>query len=244
MLSDSRTREIKKLLKKINLKCNNHELIDTALTHSSYVFENNIDGIGNYEKLEFLGDSVLKLCISKYLYDKFPEYKEGELTKIRGILVSDKFLAKIANSLNLGEYLNLGVHEEKSGGRSRLSILACAFEALLGALYECGLLENIYSVLENLYNEYIDEIAVDICKYNAKAVLQEYTQAKTKSLPEYTIKKESGKAHDKSYEIEVRYNGKLLGKGKGKSKKEAQQNAALNATVKLGLIEAEKCKKQ
>lgn len=244
MLSDYRINEIEKFLKSINIECKNHDLINKALTHGSYVFENNLTGIENYEKLEFLGDSVLKLCVSKYLYDKFPLYNEGELTKIRGILISDNFLSKLANDINIGNYLNIGPHEEKTGGRKRLSILACAFEALLGALYEEGLTKETYMLLENLYDKYIDEVVDDMCRYNAKAILQEYTQSQNKDLPEYTIKQETGKAHDKSYEIEVRYRGKLMGKGKGKSKKEAQQKAALNAAIKLGLIEVEKCKKQ
>lgn len=244
MLSDYRISELQKFLKTINIKCKNLELIDKALTHSSYIFENNLTNCEDYEKLEFLGDSVLKLCISKYLYDKFPSYNEGELTKIRGILISDKFLEKLAIGIDLGEYLNLGLHEEKTGGRKRSSILACAFEALLGALYEDGLMKEICKFIEQQYSQHIYQVISDQCRYNAKAILQEYTQAKNKDLPEYIIKKETGKAHDKSYEIEVRYNGKLLGKGIGKSKKEAEQKAALNAGIKLGLIEEEKCKKQ
>lgn len=243
MLSDCRINEIKKFLKAIKVKCKNLEFIDKALTHSSYIFENNLSEAENYEKLEFLGDAVLKLCISKYLFDKFPDYNEGELTQIRGILISDKFLAKLATDIGLGEYLNLGLHEEKTGGRKRSSILACAFEALLGALYEEGLMQEVYKFIETQYSKYIEEIVEDLCTYNAKAILQEYTQSKNKDLPKYTIKKETGKAHDKSYEIEVRYNDKLLGKGMGKSKKEAEQNAALNASIKLGLIEVKKCQK-
>lgn len=244
MLSDYRISEIKKFLKTINVKCKNFELIDRALTHSSYIFENNLTTVEDYEKLEFFGDSVLKLCISKYLLDKFPEYKEGDLTKIRGVLVSDNFLSKLATAIDLGKYLNIGLHEEKNGGRNRSSILACAFEAILGALYEEGLMKEICKFIENLYSKHIDEVVEAMCIYNAKAILQEYTQAKNKDRPQYIIKKETGKAHDKSYEIEVRYNGKLLGKGMGKSKKEAEQKAALNAGIKLGLIEVEKCKKQ
>lgn len=236
MLSDSRIKQIKELLKLLGIKSKNYQLINQALTHSSYIFENNTNNIQDYERLEFLGDSVLKIHTSKYLYDKFPDYNEGELTKIRAYLVSDNFIFKLAQDISLEEYINLGTQEEKTGGRKRKSILACAFEALLGAFYEDEIFNETYTLLDRLYSKYIDEIAKNIKFYNAKAILQEYTQAKSKELPEYIVKKESGKAHDKSYEIEVKYKNKIMGKGSGKSKKEAEQNAAMSAVKKLGLV--------
>lgn len=241
MLSDSRITEIKKLLKSINFSSKNYALIDKALTHSSYNFENNLSHFEDYERLEFLGDAVLKLAVSRYLFFKFREHTEGQLTKIRGIIVSDEFLAKLAEEINLQKYLNLGTHEEKTGGRKRPSILACAFEALLGALYEDGHLEEIYEFLDNLYEQYVDEINSNMCIYNVKALLQEYTQAQNKDLPEYEVTKEEGKDHNKSYEVTVKYAGEILGVGIGKSKKEAEKDAALNASIKLGLIVEGRC---
>lgn len=241
MLSDSRKKDIKELLKSINFSSTNYALIDKALTHSSYNFENNLSHFEDYERLEFLGDAVLKLAVSKYLFFKFREYTEGQLTKIRGIIISDEFLAKLAEQINLQKYLNLGPHEEKTGGRKRPSILACAFEALLGALYEDGLIEEIYKFLDELYEQYVDEIDSNMCIYNVKALLQEYTQSQNKDLPEYEITKEEGKDHNKSYEVTVRYGGEVLGIGTGKSKKEAEKDAALNASIKLGLIVEGKC---
>lgn len=241
MLSDSRINELKELLKNTKLNSTNYELINKALTHSSYTFENNLSQFEDYERLEFLGDAVLKLAVSRYLFFKFRGYSEGQLTKIRGIIVSDDFLAKLAEQINLQQYLNLGPHEEKTGGRNRPSILACAFEALLGALYEDGLLDEIYEFLNNLYEQYVDEIDSNMCIYNVKALLQEYTQSQNKDLPEYEVTKEEGKDHNKSYEVTVKYGGEILGIGKGKSKKEAEKDAALNASIKLGLIVEGKC---
>ncbi len=243
MLSDSKIQEIKEFLKRINFETENYELINKALTHSSFVFENSIE-TEHYEKLEFLGDAVLKLVVSNYLFNKYPTYPEGQLTKIRGIIVSDDFLTKLALKTGLNKHINLGAHEEKSGGRTRPSILACAFEALLGALYQDGKLENIYSFLENLYEEYVDEIDNNMCIYNVKALLQEYTQAKNKDLPEYEITREIGKDHDKAYEVSVKYQGEILGIGLGKSKKEAEKDAAMKASIKLGLIVGGKCQKK
>ena len=241
MLSESRIKELKLFLKSINFNSTNYELINKALTHTSYIFENQGSGNEHYERLEFLGDAVLKLLVSKYLFTKYPDYAEGQLTKIRGIIVSDEFLAKLAEKIELAKYLNLGPHEEKSGGRQRPSILACAFEALLGALYEDGFLDEIYIFLEDLYENYVDEIDSNMCVYNVKALLQEYTQSKNKDLPEYIIRSEKGKDHNKVYEVEVRYNGEILGKGKGKSKKEAEKDAAMDASINLGLIVEGKC---
>ena len=243
MLSDSRIKKIKLFLSSINFKTQNYTLIDKALTHSSYIFENNFENLEHYERLEFLGDAVLKLAVSKYLFFKYPAYPEGQLTKIRGIIVSDEFLAKLALQISLQEYINLGPHEEKTGGRQRPSILACVFEALLGALYEDGQLDNIYIFLENLYEQYVDDIDSNMCVYNVKALLQEYTQSQTKELPEYTVTREEGKDHDKSYEVTVSYSGTVLGIGQGKSKKDAEKDAALKASIKLGLIVGGKCQK-
>lgn len=241
MLSDSRKSEIKKLLTDTNFAVNDYQIIDTALTHNSFIFENNLSDCNNYEKLEFLGDAVLKLVVSDILFEKFPNHNEGQLTKIRGIIISDEFLHKLALKIKLNEYLNLGHQEEKTGGRTRPSILACAFEAFLGALYQQGQMEKIHKFLRDLYDKDIDKIDSNMCLYNVKALLQEYTQSKNKELPQYIITNESGKDHEKFYEVTVSYKGEVLGSGSGKSKKEAEKNAALDASIKLGLIIGGKC---
>ena len=237
MLNDKRKIELDELLKNINLSIDNYSLLDIALTHSSYGFENKIVEAEDNERLEFLGDAVLKLLASRYLYERFPEYPEGELTKIRAILVSDNTLAHIAAKINLDKYLKIGYHEAKLGGRTRLSTLACTFEALLGAFYLDGKIDNLYDFLVKLLKDEVTEIDQSASKYKYKAMLQEYAQANGMPVPDYIVAKEEGPAHNKNFIIEVWVNGDKLGYGEGKSKKEAHQNAARMAAVALGLLE-------
>ena len=214
----------------------NEELIKKALTHPSYTKENNLPDLGNYERLEFFGDSVLKLFTSKILYEIYPNASEGELSKIRSILVSDAILAKVAIEIGLDKLLILGHSEEKQGGRKRESNIACSLEAVLGAYY----LSNKHIEIENFIKKYIIVFADDIDqhfeKYNAKDILQQYTQGINKTRPEYHIVNISGPAHKPVFEVEVLWEGKSLASAKGKSKKEAEQNSALQACNNLGII--------
>lgn len=237
---------MRKYIENFGFQVNDLSIIKRAMTHGSYTFEgvirngeggNNSDSLENFERLEFLGDAVLKLCVSKYLYDKFENYDEGQLTKIRSILVSDMKLAQFAQKIDLNQYLILGKQEEKMGGRNRASTLACAFEALLGALYLQCQFENIEKFLNIFFSQIIDEIDLNISKYNAKAVLQEYTQRLNKDLPQYKVLNEFGKQHEKNFEIEVSYKNEILAIGSAKSKKEAEQKSAYLACVKLGILE-------
>ncbi len=216
--------------------CEDNELIQKALTHPSYTKENNLDALGNYERLEFFGDSVLKLFTSKLLYETYPEAEEGELSKIRSILVSDAILSQIAVKIGLDKVIKLGPAEEKQGGRKRESNLACSLEALLGALYLNGKQEEI----ENFIREHIMIFAEDIDKhfekYNAKDILQQYTQGVNKTLPVYRTVCIKGPAHKPVFEVEVEWDGRVIANGCGKTKKEAQQNCALEACRKLGAI--------
>ena len=214
-----------------------NELIQKALTHPSYTKENNLDALGNYERLEFFGDSVLKLFTSKLLYETYPEAEEGELSKIRSILVSDAILAQIAVKIGLDKVIKLGPAEEKQGGRMRESNLACSLEAVLGALYLSG--EQV--VIESFINEYIMVFAEDIDKhfekYNAKDILQQYTQGVNKTLPVYKTVDIKGPAHKPVFEVEVEWDGRIIARACGKTKKEAQQNCALEACKELGAID-------
>ena len=237
MLTDKRKIELDELLKNINLSIDDYSLLDVALTHSSYNFENKLEDIEDNERLEFLGDAVLKLLASRYLYNRFPEYSEGDLTKIRAILVSDSTLASVAAKINLDKYIKMGYHEAKLGGRTRLSTLACAFEAVLGAFYLNGEIKKLYDFLVKLFEDEVTEIDQSASKYNYKAMLQEYAQANGMLVPDYIVVKEEGPAHNKNFIIEVWVNGDKLGYGEGKSKKEAHQNAARMAAVALGLLE-------
>lgn len=222
-----------------NLDLNNPDnlVFKTALTHCSYTHENNIDNVNSYERLEFLGDAVLKLVASRSLYDKYPGKLEGELSKIRSVLVSDAIISEFAKRIALQEYIILGKNEERTGGRQRQSVIACAFEAILGAIYMKYGLKTAEEFLNSLWNEKIEEIERNSEKFNAKAALQEYTQGVSKTLPEYVLTGESGKEHDKIFEMSVYYNGKLLGRGSGHTKKDAQQKCAYEACIKLGIFE-------
>ena len=214
-----------------------NELIQKALTHPSYTKENNLDALENYERLEFFGDSVLKLFTSKLLYETYPEAEEGELSKIRSILVSDAILAQIAVKIGLDKVIKLGPAEEKQGGRKRESNLACSLEAVLGALYLSGEQE----VIESFIKEYIMVFAEDIDKhfekYNAKDILQQYTQGVNKTLPVYRTVDIKGPAHKPVFEVEVEWDGRVIARACGKTKKEAQQNCALEACKELGAID-------
>jgi len=239
MVNKKRKAELNELLQSLDLTCHNYDRLDTALTHSSYTFENKLSPLESNERLEFLGDAVLKLIASDYLHERFPDYSEGELTKIRAILISDNTLTKIANQINLSKYLKVGYHEEKLGGRTRPSTLACAFEAMLGALYLDGKIHDLQLTLISLFEDTVTEIDKSTSKYNFKALIQEYTQAEGGGLPEYRILKEEGPPHSRSFEIGVFINDELCGIGAGKSKKEAQQKAAEMAARSLGLISEE-----
>ena len=214
-----------------------NELIQKALTHPSYTKENNLDALGNYERLEFFGDSVLKLFTSKLLYETYPEAEEGELSKIRSILVSDAILAQIAVKIGLDKVIKLGPAEEKQGGRKRESNLACSLEAVLGALYLSGEQE----VIESFIKEYIMVFAEDIDKhfekYNAKDILQQYTQGVNKTLPVYRTVDIKGPAQKPVFEVAVEWDGRIIARACGKTKKEAQQNCALEACKELGAID-------
>lgn len=226
------------MLEKIFALTEENELVDLALTHPSYTKENNLDTLLSYERLEFFGDSVLKLFTSKLLYEKYPEYPEGDLSKIRSILVSDAILAKIAFEIGLDKLIKLGPAEEKQGGRTRESNLACSLEALLGACYFNGKEQEIEMFIGNYLMPYADDVDAHFEKYNAKDILQQYTQGIDKTLPEYRTVGVHGPAHKPEFEVEVIWQGKVIANAKGKSKKEAQQNCAYEACKKLGVIES------
>ncbi|MCM1265062.1 MAG: ribonuclease III [Candidatus Gastranaerophilales bacterium] len=223
----------------LDIKCNNKETLEIALTHPSYTKENQISSLKNYERLEFLGDAVLKLIISKLLYNKYPEYKEGELSKIRSILVSDNILSKLAIKIGIDKIMKLGSGEENTGGRTRESNIACVMEAVLGAYYLDGKINYIEDFLKAELLPKSDEIDKHFEKYNAKAVLQEYTQKESNTLPVYTTINISGPNHKPEFEVSVKYNDNEIATGKGYSKKEAQQNCAYQACINLKIIKEE-----
>lgn len=214
----------------------NVENFQRAVTHSSYTKENNMHFIECYERLEFLGDAVLKLTISDCLFKKFPEYSEGALSKIRSIVVSDAVLAEIAKKNGLSELIIMSRHEEKQGCRNLESVCACAFEAVLGAYYLDGKFRELLEYINTTFASYIEEVDSNSSKYNAKAVLQEYTQGLTKETPVYRVIAESGPAHKREFEVEVSYQENVIAKATGRSKKEAEQKCAYEACKILGVI--------
>ncbi len=212
------------------------ELVLRGLTHSSYSKEHNLGTNENNERLEFFGDAVLKLCSSEFLFSKYPDKNEGELSNIRSYIVSDANLVTFADKINLKKYLRIGYHEEKTGGRERHSTIACAFEGLLGALYIQTDYKTVFEFLLPFFEDSIKHAETEIAKFNAKALLQEYTQGKNKDLPEYVLVAEAGKEHEKVFYVEVSYHGEKISEGSGKSKKEAEQAAAYEACRKFGVI--------
>lgn len=233
-ISPERKRLLDEIQEKIGYEFNNYELLNWALTHSSFANEHKKYKITFNERLEFLGDSVLGLIISDYIFNKYSDYPEGELTKLRATVVCEPSLSYVAKQINLGKYLLLGKGEEVTGGRERVSILADAFEALIGSIYIDGkfksaktfVLKFMTSIIENAVNG--RELFIDY-----KTQLQELLQKKTKSKIEYRVVFEEGPDHNKIFHTEVVLKNKVLGKGQGKSKKEAEQNAAMKALKRM-----------
>ena len=212
------------------------DLYKKALTHPSYIQDNNLPYTDCYERMEFLGDAVLKLTVSDLLYRVFPDSREGEMSKIRAILVSDNMLAEIAKKNGLADIIIMNKSEEKHGGRKLNSICACAFEAVLGAYYLDGKFKEIRSYIEKTFSPLIKDVKDNLPIYNAKEILQEYTQGLTKERPVYTVINESGPEHKKQFEVQVSYRDEVLAAEVGKSKKDAEQKAAYVACKKLGVI--------
>ena len=240
MLSAAKKKNLKKLFETLNINSTDELLFDEALTHPSFNFEVNNSDAPDYERLEFLGDSVLRLVMSDLLFDYKKDFDEGKLTKIRSYLVSDEFLAKLALTINLNEYINVGVHEAKDGGLQKESILACALEAVFGAIYKSLGYEQAKTCIFNLYSSVNIDPEEVLVIYNAKEILQQYTQGKNKDLPVYKVVSESGFAHNKTYEVSVSYNGEVLGIGIAKTKKEAEKKSAVSALIKLGIVKGKK----
>ena len=236
MQSDCSSSDLDCFIRALGFDDYSAELIATAFTHSSYTMENNIPYNCCYERLEFLGDAVLKLVITDYLYYKFPEKHEGELTKVRSIVVSDEILYQVAQNLKIENFIRVSKDEKKSHGQKLESIQACVMEALFGALYISSDKKELAEFIINQLKPFIDDIISNKTVYNAKALLQEYTQSKSKELPVYSTVKEEGAAHNKTFTVNVSYRDEILAEGTAKTKKHAQQIAAYNACVKLNLI--------
>ena len=231
-ISKERIESLIEFQKKYNLDFSDINLLNQAFVHTSYTNENNISVFSSYEKLEFYGDAVLKLCVSDFLFNSFPDYTEGQLTKLRAQIVSDRNIFEYAKQLGFEDLIVLGKNEKKQ------SILACAFEALLGAIF-IEYKEKGYEKAKNFLSEnFLDDILSfnsKIDTFNPKAVLQEYTQSIDHKLPKYNVVSQSGKEHKKTFFVEVSYRGKVIGKGSAKTIKSAEENAAVDAVKNLNI---------
>lgn len=218
---------MKALEDRLGIKWRERSLLLEALTHSSYLYENKSPKVTSHnERLEFLGDAVLELVVSEYLFLECSEKPEGELTKMRAKIVCEPSLARVSRRLELGRYLLMGKGEERSGGRERPSILADAFEALLGALYlDQGLKAAREFALREL-SDIIKRVLSGKYDQDYKTDLQELLQQKYGEAATYQVLSEEGPDHDKIFKVAVSHRGKIMGKGQGRTKKEAEQNAA------------------
>ncbi|HUU49344.1 MAG TPA: ribonuclease III [Nitrospinota bacterium] len=223
-LGNRRIKDLDIVQKKIKYKFKNIDLLNQALTHSSFINENSKE-FKDYEKFEFLGDAVIGLIVSEYSLREFDNFSEGELSKFRSRLVSKANLANLAQTIDLGKFLLLGKGEERTNGRDKYSILASSLEALFGAIFlDSGYKKTSSVFLKFLKNTDISSKFFDDRDYKSK--LQELFQEKMGKRPVYKVVDEYGPDHSKTFEIGICINKKILERAKGRSKKEAEQNAA------------------
>lgn len=216
------------LEKMINYPFKDKKLLERALAHPSLSSEMRPAPPDN-QRLEFLGDAILDLIISEELYHRHPDYKEGQLTKIRASIVSRPALAAVARRLKLGKELNMSRGEESSGGRERDSNLADTVESVIGAVYLDSDLPTCAKIVLQIFQPELANINADLNSDNPKGALQESLQANSDEAPTYLIISEEGPPHDRTYRAEVKWSGQKLGVGEGNSKKSAEINAAENA---------------
>lgn len=222
------------LAQRINLNFNNIGLLARALTHRSYINEHK-EAIEDNERLEFLGDAVLDFLVGAWLYNRFPEMSEGQLTRLRAALVGNAQLADFSRKLDLGAAMRVGRGEDESGGRERLALLGATLEAVIGALYLDGEIRAVKSFVEPLLETAVNQILLARGDLDPKSLLQEWSQAQGFGAPTYRTVSDSGPDHDKCFGVEVIINGQVCGIGSGHSKQEAAKMAAKVALDQLGI---------
>jgi ribonuclease-3 len=227
---DTTVEYLKKFEEKINYKYNDIKLLRNALTHSSYANEKRLNKLENNERLEFLGDAVLELVTSEYLFKKHKKMPEGDLTKLRARLVCEQTLAFCAKDIRLGDYLLLGKGEAATGGRERLSILSDALEAIIGSIY----LDGGFTNAKEFISRYIlADVENKELFFDSKTILQEIVQSEYKGQLTYELLKEEGPDHNKQFTVVALVHDKELGIGVGKTKKAAEQEAAYQSILKM-----------
>jgi ribonuclease-3 len=197
-----------------------------ALTHKSYCNEHKDDALEDNERLEFLGDAVIDLVIGQRLMERFPLAAEGELSKLRSLIVNEDGLSRVARAMGLGDLLLLGRGEEMTGGRDKSSVLADALEAVIGALYMGNDINAVLGFVDLFFKDALDGVAEGRQGRDCKSLLQEESQTQFKTSPRYRVVSESGPEHEKIFEVEVSIQGSLFARSTGRSKKEAEQSAA------------------
>lgn len=237
---NSRKKELMEFEDAAGISFNNIELLDTALTHSSYANQMGMKYNDHNERLEFLGDSVLSMVISEHLYKKYKSRPEGKLTRIRAAIVCEGTLAETARKICLNNYLLIGRGEEMSNGREKDSLLADAMEAVIAAVYLDGGYDTAKKFIITLLNDKIEKMGKIKSLNDYKSKLQEFVQKTSDLQLSYELIEEAGPPHDRTFKMKVKLGDKEYGEGLGKSKKESEQNAAKEALKKLGVAKNEK----
>jgi len=239
-MEKERKKALQALQEKIRYRFKSLELLNQGLRHKSFVHEN-VDAEGqDNERLEFLGDAVLDLVIGHLIMDRYPDYPEGSLSRLRASVVNETRLAKIARDLSLGEYLLLGKGEEMTRGREKSSILSSSLEALLATIYLDGGYKKAFKAIAQLFSLTLEVAEKESFYQDYKTKLQELSQDTLRATPRYVLAKEYGPDHDKIFGVQVQIQGKVAGVGAGRSKKEAEQRAARRTLQKLYLSLKEK----
>jgi len=236
-MDEERINRLKELQQSIGCQFKNLAILNQALTHKSYANEAKDRNlfIEDNERLEFLGDAILSYVITEFIMEKFPEYTEGMLSRLRAHLVSETILASIASKNSLGNYLLLGKGEEISGGRLKKSILADCLEALFAGIYLDQGLDAVREFIIKNFHPYIEETTQKNFIPDFKSILQEYVQGKLNCTPIYRVTSQNGLDHEKIFEVKLTIDQTTYGIGEGRSKKEAEQKAAYHALKKMNI---------
>ncbi len=221
---------LQELQEKIGYQFQEEALLKQALTHSSFANEQKINKLKNYERLEFLGDAVLELISSEFLYNENVDMPEGQLTRMRASMVCEPALAYCARDISLNSYILLGKGEEATGGRTRDSIISDVMEAVIGAIFLDGGIENAKKFI---YRFVLSDLENKILFLDSKTLLQEEIQKKNTAQLRYDLVGETGPDHDKQFHVEAYLNNQLIGCGVGRTKKSAEQQAAYEALLKM-----------
>ncbi len=225
------------LQKRLGYQFQNIHLLRQSLTHRSFANESGDPGLEDNEKLEFLGDSIIGFVISDLLYQSFPRFREGDLSRVKSHVVSEPFLARLAREIDLGVFLLLGKGEAASGGQNKSSLLSNCYEALVAAIYLDGGIEPVWDFLTKNFKERIESLIHNRRILDHKSLLQEHSQEVFNCIPLYRLHRITGPDHDRTFEVDLIIKGEVFSVGTGKNRKEAEQIAAKAALSKLNINE-------